>query len=141
MRCGRVRLITRRSRKVSRKAKADLDADSSSSTLLPIPSFLFMGIGELVDQLLITCARAARYVTPQGVLKIKRNMLAVQQALCVVVDDPSRADLPRARTYWALYEMGPKVGVSNQREPPGPTDPPFSGHAGKPADWQTALYL
>lgn len=102
---------------------------------------IFLGIADLVDQLLITCARAARYVTPQGVQKIRRNMLAVQQALCAVVEDASRADLPRARAYWALYEMGPKVGCRLCPTCSVLIQLVIAGHARELADGQASLHV
>jgi exocyst complex component 4 len=76
-----------------------------------LDSFVFSGLGELISQLLITYGRTIRYATSHGVSKIRRNMLAIQQALRNVVDRPEDADLWKAREYWDMYEMGPKVSV------------------------------
>jgi exocyst complex component 4 len=69
-----------------------------------ITSFVFVGLGQLVDHLFVHMARSIK-VNRAGVQKIKRNILALQQSLRSVAQE----DVDRSMTYWGLYERGPKV--------------------------------
>lgn len=40
-------------------------------------------------------------------------MLALQQSLKSLVDDPSEADFERGRTFWKLFFDGPDVLIEN----------------------------
>jgi exocyst complex component 4 len=74
-------------------------------------TFLFRGLGQLVDHMFIHSARSIQMVNPAGVHKIKRDIMSLQEVLRGI-NLPSASDegvLTRAIAYWDMYELGPKV--------------------------------
>ncbi|WWC59934.1 uncharacterized protein I303_102497 [Kwoniella dejecticola CBS 10117] len=71
-------------------------------------SFVFRGLGQLVDQVFITSSKNIKMVNPAGVRKIKRDILALQQTLRGIAPAAKEGQLGRAMEYWDLYEKGPK---------------------------------
>lgn len=53
-----------------------------------------------------------------------RNVLALQQSLKTIADDPSEADFLRGRAYWHLFFEGPKPMLDGLRLKGTTTTPP-----------------
>ena len=62
-----------------------------------------------MDDLLVSTARNIRKLNANGVKKISRNMLALQQCIKTIVDDPRDTEFGRAKQYWALFALNPAV--------------------------------
>ena len=73
-------------------------------------SFIFTGLGHLMEQLLITNARYLRLVNKNGIKKLIRNMLALQQSVKVAAFGPQNTAFERAKIYYSMYSMPPDVG-------------------------------
>ncbi|EIW69172.1 hypothetical protein TREMEDRAFT_31499 [Tremella mesenterica DSM 1558] len=83
--------------------------DVVSATLVDADrDFVFRGLGSLVDHMFIHAARSIKMVNLAGVHKMKRDILALQQALRGINHGPEEGILSRAMTYWDLYGRGPK---------------------------------
>ncbi|WVR04091.1 hypothetical protein IAU60_001090 [Kwoniella sp. DSM 27419] len=95
-------------------------------------SFVFRGLGQLVDQIFISSARNIKMVNPAGVRKIKRNILALQQTLRGIGAASFDGTLDRAVEYWDLYDKGPKRMLEELKQ----TKPVFSFE-----DYNTMLNL
>lgn len=74
---------------------------------------MFCGLGALTDQVMVSSARFVRFATQFGVHKIERNILAIQQTLRNITDGAEDTNMDRAKRYWALYGIGPKVSGSS----------------------------
>lgn len=72
-------------------------------------SFVFEGLGLLMEHMLISHARDIRFANSFGVDKIQRNILAMQQNLKTIMDGPLEAELERAKKYYSLYALAPAV--------------------------------
>jgi len=70
-------------------------------------TFIFEGLGLLMESLLITYSRRIRKANAAGVRKINRNILALQQNQRAIADDPRSSNLERAKKYYALYSFTP----------------------------------
>jgi hypothetical protein len=88
---------------------ASLDERLRIDVFLSPCSFIFRGLGSLADDLIVSSARYIRFCNAEGVRKIERNLLALQQSLKTLVDDPLGVDFERARSYWSLFFVGPNV--------------------------------
>jgi exocyst complex component 4 len=62
-----------------------------------------------MDQLLITNARQIRLANSFGLSKMNRNILALQQNLKNIGDEPLQVDFDRSRKFWELFGKGPRV--------------------------------
>ncbi|WWC87558.1 uncharacterized protein L201_002448 [Kwoniella dendrophila CBS 6074] len=71
-------------------------------------SFVFRGLGQLVDQVFITSSKNIKMVNAAGVRKIKRDILALQQTLRGIAPASKEGQLGRAMEFWELYDKGPK---------------------------------
>jgi exocyst complex component 4 len=71
--------------------------------------FIFVGLGNLIDQMLILNARFLKLPTPSGIKKITRNMLALQQSVKSITEDPESSEFTHAKRYFALFFMTPQV--------------------------------
>ncbi|KAK6906905.1 hypothetical protein I203_100894 [Kwoniella mangroviensis CBS 8507] len=71
-------------------------------------SFIFRGLGQLVDQVFISSSKNIKMVNPAGVRKIKRNILALQQTLRGIAPAAKEGQLGKALDFWELYDKGPK---------------------------------
>ncbi|KAK4685429.1 exocyst complex component 4, partial [Tremellales sp. Uapishka_1] len=80
-------------------------------------SFVFRGLGHLVDHLFIHAARSIKMVNEAGVKKIKRNIVSLQQSLRSIVNSPGEGVLTRSIAYWDLYEGGPKCKADQNDAP------------------------
>ncbi|WRT65409.1 uncharacterized protein IL334_002352 [Kwoniella shivajii] len=78
-------------------------------------SFVFRGLGQLVDQVFITSSKFIKMVNPAGVRKIKRDILALQQTLRGIAPAAKEGQLNKAIEYWELYHKGPKEMLEELR--------------------------
>ncbi|GAA5870920.1 hypothetical protein JCM3774_003481 [Rhodotorula dairenensis] len=71
--------------------------------------FVFEGLSPLMDDLLIRNARHIRLANHFGQHKMLRNILALQQNLKTLGDEPLQVNFDRSRRFWELFESGPKT--------------------------------
>lgn len=81
----------------------------STSVAIHARRFVFVGLGSLMDQMLISNARLLRLPTAFGIKKINRNMLALQQSIKSITDDEESAEFKQAKKYYALFNVSPQV--------------------------------
>lgn len=62
-----------------------------------------------MDQLIISNSRHIRLANHHGLSKMSRNILALQQNLKNVGDDPLEVNFDRSRKFWEVFGTGPKV--------------------------------
>lgn len=77
----------------------------------PSLRFVFEGLGTLMEHLLISNARYIRFANAVGIQKIMRNMLAMQQNMKTITDVSQDADFEKAKTYYSLFNMHPRVST------------------------------
>ncbi|KAK0551280.1 exocyst subunit [Tilletia horrida] len=70
-------------------------------------SFLFNGLASLMDSLLITGVRRVRAMNKPGATKMMRNIMALQQNLKNIVEDPLEVDFEHSRRFWELLMKEP----------------------------------
>jgi len=89
------------------------------STCLPRQEhwFVLAGVGDLMEHLLISRARHLRLPTRQGIQKILRNMLAVQQCIKALAEDHDQqnAMFQRAKQYYSLFFSTPRDMLDGAR--------------------------
>ncbi|KAJ7487411.1 exocyst complex component sec8 [Mycena galericulata] len=78
--------------------------------------FVFMGLSNLMEQLLISGARNLRMPTPFGVKKIMRNILALQQGIKALTNDQQNTEFERAKRYYSLFNMSPQDMLDSIRK-------------------------
>mgnify|MGYP006919982458 FL=1 len=78
---------------------------------------MFEGLSPLMDDLLIRNARHIRLANGFGQHKMLRNILALQQNLKTLGDEPLQVNFDRSRRFWELFEQGPKVSPQNASRP------------------------
>lgn len=74
-------------------------------------SFVFAGLGHLMEHILILNARHLRRPNHLGIKKIMRNMLALQQSIKTVTNGQSNTEFERAKRYYSLFFLSPQVGT------------------------------
>jgi exocyst complex component 4 len=62
-----------------------------------------------MEELLISTAANIHKINANGVKKISRNILALQQCVKTIARDPRDAEFERAKQYWALHTLNPAV--------------------------------
>ncbi|CAB4383870.1 unnamed protein product [Rhizophagus irregularis] len=75
--------------------------------------FIFEGLDSLMEHVLVNNAIYTRNLNKNGVMKMTRNILALQQNLKNIVETPGEISLERARRYYEMFNMGP-VNMLNQ---------------------------
>jgi len=70
-------------------------------------AFAFEGIGQLLEHLLISEAKRIRIANANGVRKMIRNILALQQSIKTLTSDTRGADFDRAKKYYTLFFRTP----------------------------------
>ena len=80
-------------------------------------SFVFDGLSYLMESLLIANARHLRTVDDFGVKKMLRNILALQQNIKTIAQESQHADFERAKRYYSLFTLAPRVSFSVCSEP------------------------
>lgn len=88
-------------------AKSNRHANASTS-------FVFRGLGHLVDHMFIHSARSIKLVNSAGVRKIRRNMLALQQSLRGMNQSQQEGILYLSNLYWDMYDRDPKARYYRQ---------------------------
>lgn len=83
----------------------------TSTHIHSVLSFVFDGLGALMDHLLIYNSRRIRRVNKFGVNKIMRNILALQQNIKAISisESPEDTEFERARRFWDLFNLTPNV--------------------------------
>lgn len=84
----------------------------TARNLLQSHSFMFFGLEDLVEQLLVANARQIRVANDFGVKKVDRNIRALQQSIRTIGDGEQLAQFERARQYYGLFLLGPQVCTS-----------------------------
>lgn len=62
-----------------------------------------------MDHLLISNSRHIRLANQNGLRKMRRNILALQQNLKNIGDSPLEVDFDRSRKFWEVFGEGPAV--------------------------------
>lgn len=76
-------------------------------------SFVFDGLPDLIAHMVISNAAYIKRLNRNGVRKMVRNILALQQNLLSVLSVSQCAPLERGREYYSLFGLGPEVSISN----------------------------
>jgi exocyst complex component 4 len=92
--------------------------DDFISTTLPKKEqqFVFVGLGHLMEHLLISNARHLRQANVFGVKKIMRNVLALQQSIKTITNEQKHTEFERAKRYYSLFFMSPPDMLDSIRE-------------------------
>ncbi|KAJ7596856.1 exocyst complex component sec8 [Mycena floridula] len=88
----------------------------SSSLSPPAKDFIFVGLGNLMEHILISSARHLRLPTVFGIKKISRNILALQQSIKTITDERSNSEFELAKKYYALFFKTPQEMLDGIRE-------------------------
>jgi len=94
------------------------ECNDFASTCLPKRErqFVFMGLSNLMEQLLISEARHLRLPTAFGIKKIMRNILALQQSVKNLTNDQQNTEFERAKRYYSLFNISPQVMLDGIRK-------------------------
>lgn len=81
------------------------------STRLPAKErhYAFVGLGHLLEHMLIKGARHLKLPNAYGVKKIMRNILALQQSVKTLTQDIQHTEFERAKQYYLLFSVPPQV--------------------------------
>ncbi|KAI6007185.1 Sec8 exocyst complex component-specific domain-containing protein [Pisolithus albus] len=85
-----------------------IDEHVISTLLQEEQDFVFCGLEDLVEHLLIANARYIRSANNIGIAKVIRNILALQQSIRSVGGGGQGVQLERARLYYSLFSLGPQ---------------------------------
>jgi exocyst complex component 4 len=80
------------------------------SCLTPYARFVFEGLGQLMETLLIANARFIRALNGNGVKKMFRNILALQQNV-KIISEGLHIEFERAKRYYSLFSKTPPVRI------------------------------
>ncbi|KAL4069759.1 Sec8 exocyst complex component-specific domain-containing protein [Scleroderma yunnanense] len=86
-----------------------------SALLKEEQDFIFCGLEDLVDHLLIANARHIRMANTFGISKLMRDILALQQGIRTICGGQQAAQFERARMYYSLFAMGPQGLLDSAR--------------------------
>jgi exocyst complex component 4 len=75
----------------------------------PAVRFIFEGLSLFMDHLLISNSRHIRLANINGLTKMIRNILALQQNLKNIGDSPLEVNFDRSRKFWEVFGRGPSV--------------------------------
>jgi exocyst complex component 4 len=64
-----------------------------------------------MEHVLVNNSIYTRNLNRNGVMKMTRNILALQQNLKNIVETPEEISLERARRYYEMFNMGPVVCI------------------------------
>lgn len=78
--------------------------------------YLFAGLGNLMEHLLITGARQLRIPNAFGIRKIMRNTLALQQSIKTLTNDQQDSEFERVKLYYSLFFISPQEMLDGIRE-------------------------
>ena len=76
-------------------------------------SFIFEGIDNLMEKLLISNARFIRVANEPGIKKVFRNILALRQNLRTLSSTKDDSEFKLAKRFYALFSIGPEVFYSS----------------------------
>lgn len=62
-----------------------------------------------MEHMLVSNARLLRLANAFGIKKITRNMLALQQSIKTITNEPQHTEFERAKRYYSLFFMSPSV--------------------------------
>lgn len=93
------------------------ECDEFLSTSLPETArrFIFVGLGYLMEHILIASARYLGVPTSFGIKKIIRNMLALQQSVKAITNDQN-SEFEKAKRYYTLFFISPQVMLDGIRQ-------------------------
>jgi exocyst complex component 4 len=74
-------------------------------------SFVFDGLPDLIAYMVISNAAHIKRLNHNGVRKMVRNILALQQNLLSVLSASQCAPMERGREYYSLFGLGPEVSM------------------------------
>ncbi|KAL1737539.1 Sec8 exocyst complex component-specific domain-containing protein [Schizophyllum commune] len=96
------------------------EIDDFASTALPKHErqFIFVGLGHLMEHVIISKAALIRQPTAFGIKKMLRNMFALRQGIKTIANDPYNTEFERAKKYFALYFMSPQDMLESIRSKP-----------------------
>ncbi|KAK0465001.1 exocyst complex component sec8 [Desarmillaria tabescens] len=77
--------------------------------------FIFVGLGYLMEHILIANARYLGVPTSFGIKKIIRNMLALQQSVKAITNDQN-SEFEKAKRYYTLFFMSPQAMLDGIRQ-------------------------
>ena len=72
-------------------------------------SYVFVGLGQFLERLIIRDARLLRLPNPYGIRKVLRNILALQQSTKTWTNHQEGHVFERAKQYYSLYYISPQV--------------------------------
>jgi len=87
---------------------SNFDEFTATTLLRDEQNFVFFGLEDFVDQLLVNNARQIRVANDFGMKKVNRNIRALQQCIRTIGDGEQFARFERARQYYALFLLGPR---------------------------------
>ncbi|KAL6310091.1 Sec8 exocyst complex component-specific domain-containing protein [Sparassis latifolia] len=91
--------------------------DCISSTLPETERrFVFEGLGQLLEHLLISNARYIRSANAFGIKKMMRNILALQQNIKTITEDSYDGEFERAKRYYSLFMLSPQDMLDSVRQ-------------------------
>ncbi|OAX44421.1 hypothetical protein K503DRAFT_678876 [Rhizopogon vinicolor AM-OR11-026] len=88
----------------------------SAAMLKEEHQFVFAGLEDLMEHLLISNARHVRMANGFGARKIMRNTLALQQSVRNIGDDQQHAEFERAKSYYSLFFLTPQGLLDSIRQ-------------------------
>ncbi|KAK0506252.1 exocyst complex component sec8 [Armillaria luteobubalina] len=77
--------------------------------------FIFVGLGYLMEHILIANARYLGVPTSFGIKKIIRNMLALQQSVKAITNDQN-SEFEKAKRYYTLFFISPQAMLDGIRQ-------------------------
>ncbi|CAG8595158.1 9440_t:CDS:10 [Acaulospora colombiana] len=87
-----------------------------NAEMVKFDEFVFEGLDALMEHVLIYNSVYIRNLNSNGVMKMTRNILALQQNLRNIVDRPGEISMDRARQYYDLFNIGPANMLEQIRE-------------------------
>ncbi|KAH7885950.1 Sec8 exocyst complex component-specific domain-containing protein [Phlebopus sp. FC_14] len=85
-----------------------LDESASATLLEDEREFVFSGLEDLIEHLLIANARHIRLANNFGIKKVMRNILALEQSIRSTGSGHQSTEFGRARTYYSLFSLAPQ---------------------------------
>lgn len=97
--------------------------DNLSETLTDIDKgFVFFGLAQLMNELLVKEGDSLDFINQNGVIKMKYNILALQQMLKSIVSDPNQVVFDRARAFYDKMKLNPNKLMELVRTKPAGLD-------------------
>ncbi|TFK77269.1 hypothetical protein BDN72DRAFT_784268 [Pluteus cervinus] len=92
--------------------------DSLVSTRLPQQArqYVFVGLGYLLEHMLIQGARYLKRPNVFGIKKVMRNALALQQSIKMLTHEHQHTEFERAKQYYSLFSLSPQTMLDSIRQ-------------------------